>query len=634
VEGFIEASHVRCRLKGIKPENVFSSRIIEGEELQERLDRNKELILTARPLLNHLYDFVKGSNFFVILNDSEGCILSVIGDEKILSEAFSLRMIPGAYMSEEYIGTNAMSLALTERRPVQISGREHFIKAYHRWTCSAAPIRDRNGNIIGIIDLTGCIENVHLHTLGMVIAAANSIERMLEIDKYNSELEISKKRIEAIFDSSPSGIVSSDLSGNIISTNKQALKMFGFSESELKAMKIWQLVKDWNEIVDRLNIKKDLSDEDVYVNARTNKLQFTLTAYPIYDSEKRVKEIVHVFNELIKGRKLASKILSGQAIYTFDKIIGKDKGFLRTVEYAKKIADSKSTVLITGESGTGKEVFAQAIHNYSDRREAAFIAVNCGAIPRTLIESELFGYEEGAFTGARKGGYAGKFELADGGTIFLDEIGEMPIDMQIRLLRVIEEGVINRIGSRRQMPVNVRIIAATNKELQEEVARGNFRKDMFYRLNVLPVKLQPLRERKEDIPLLVNYYMAKTSKRLNKRSVRISQEYMNYLQNYDWPGNIRELENVIELIVNTETIQLNLWNREAEGKETPSKAAAGLTLEQVEKQYIIEILKQAEGNMTMAAKILDIGRNTLYRKLEKYEIDCSKFEHRSEMEQA
>jgi transcriptional regulator with PAS, ATPase and Fis domain len=339
-----------------------------------------------------------------------------------------------------------------------------------------------------------------------------------------------------------------------------------------------------------------------------------------------------MFHEVTKGRKLAGKILSGQAIYTFDKIIGEDKNFIKVVNYAKKVADSKSTVLLTGESGTGKEVFAQSIHNHGIRREEPFIAVNCGAIPRTLIESELFGYEEGAFTGARKGGSAGKFELANGGTIFLDEIGEMPIDMQVRLLRVIEEGVINRIGSPKQISVNVRIIAATNKDLLEEVSKGNFRKDLFYRLNVLPIRLPSLKERKVDIPLLVDYYMKKTSKRLNKRRVEISEEYMNYLQSYEWPGNIRELENMIELIVNTETIQLNPSIRDDEEQISAVRYNAHMSLHKLEQEHIIRVLKEVKGNITVAAKVLDIGRNTLYRKIEKYNIDCSKFEQCSVLE--
>ena len=629
---YIEASHVRCVNKGVKQENVFSTRVLEGEALIQKLVQNKELIKTAAPFLEHLYNFVRGSDFFVILNDAEGCILSVTGDEKILSESHRLKMIPGAYMDEESIGTNAMSMVISEGVPVQVSGKEHFIRAYHKWTCSAAPIKDTNGKIIGIIDLTGYSQNVHSHTLGMVVAAANAIERMLEISNINSILTISKKHIESIFDSISSGILTSDLSGSITSINKQIIKMFGYSDFEIKNMKVWNLIEGWNEVVDKLTARQSYVDNNVNVNVRANKIQFTLAAYPIYNSEKEIIEIIHIFHELKKSRKLAGKILSGQAIYTFDKIIGKNEQFLEIIEYAKKIADSRSTILITGESGTGKEVFAQSIHNSSMRKDEPFIAVNCGAIPRTLIESELFGYEEGAFTGAKRGGNAGKFELADEGTIFLDEIGEMPMDMQIKLLRVLEESVITRIGSHRQISVNVRIIAATNKDLKKEVTAGNFRKDLYYRLNVLPIYLPPLRERPDDIPLLFDYYMEKTSKRLNKRRVAISPEYLNYLINHEWQGNIRELENVIELIVNTESVQPNFIGKKIKANHS-AHINTNISLDEVEKQHIITVLNESMGNVTTAAKILCIGRNTLYRKLEKYDIYSSEMEHSSKTEQ-
>lgn len=608
--------------KGFRPESVFSTKVLEGEELAQRLEKSKMLISTAAPFLRHLYDFVKGSEFFVILNDSEGCILRVFGDDKILSEAHKIKMIPGAYMDEDNIGTNAMSMVLTESKPVQVSGKEHFVTAYHKWTCSAAPIKDADGRIIGIIDLTGFSQSVHSHTLGMVVAAANAVERMLEVNNVNSKLAISMKHIETIFNSISSGILTSDLTGNIKAVNQHIIKMLGYSEFEIRNMKIWNLIEGWNEIFDILESGKPYTDKDVNVNTRFSKIKFTLTGYPIYDSNNKLVEIIHVLYELKKSRKLAGKILSGQAIYTFDRIIGNNEKFLKIIDYAKKIADSRSTVLITGESGTGKEIFAQSIHNFSIRKDEAFIAVNCAAIPRTLIESELFGYEEGAFTGAKKGGNAGMFELADEGTIFLDEIGEMPIDMQTKLLRVIEEGVITRIGGHKQTPVDLRIIAATNKNLVKEVEKGNFRKDLFYRLNVLPIQLPSLRERKDDIPLLFDYYMKKTSNKLNKNTVEVTPEYMDYLKNYEWPGNIRELENVIELILNTESFQMGFDSIEVETVIGKMAANRRVSLEQVEKQHIMSILNEVKGSISVAAKILGIGRNTLYRKIEKYNIEC------------
>ena len=621
-KSYIQRSHDRCRSMGIDVHQVFSSKILQGDALHKKLEEKRELIIAAEPFMNQLYNFVKGSSFFAILTDEEGCILSVIGDENILSEAFQFKMIPGAYMDEQNIGTNAMGTSLAEGVPVQISGSEHFIKEYWRWTCSAAPIRSPKGDIIGILDLTGYSEFVHSHTLGMVVAAANAIKNILEIRTYTDELILAKQYNEMIIDSIPAGILTTDLNGFIKSVNKHIFHMFGIEATEIKKLKAWELFEGWEYVKSVLSSTGSFLDEDVYVNTRKNKLQFSLSAYPIMDTSDQLREIICVFKEVKKVRKLANKIMGRQAIYTFDKIIGQNERFLHTIAFAKKIADSKSTILILGESGTGKEVFAQSIHNHSNRKEEPFVPVNCGAIPRNLIESELFGYDEGAFTGAKRGGNPGKFEIADGGTIFLDEIGEMPLEMQPNLLRVIEEGIVSRIGSSKQVPVNVRIIAATNKDLLQEVEKGNFRKDLYYRLNVLPIHLLPLRERKEDIPLLVNYFIETLSKRLNKKPVTITQDHMEDFQQYDWPGNIRELENILELIINTEHIPFTLSHKRIGSSSQESFTAKDcLTLEQLEHQHIQYVLNKYEGNITLAAHALAIGRNTLYRKIEKYKIN-------------
>ncbi|MEY8304618.1 sigma-54 interaction domain-containing protein [Anaerosalibacter bizertensis] len=433
-----------------------------------------------------------------------------------------------------------------------------------------------------------------------------------------------EENIENILDSIPAGILTSDLSGTIRIINKSIIKLFGYSEEKIKSMKIWDLVKNWNMVLDEVHNNGSFTNEDVQVNAHTNRLKLNLSAYPIYDSKERIVEITCIFNEVKKPRKLANRLIKSQAIYTFDKIIGKNQNFIDIINYSKQIADSRSNVIIVGDSGTGKEVFAQSIHNYSSRKDKPFIAVNCGAIPSNLIESELFGYEEGAFTGARPGGHLGKFEAADGGTIFLDEIGEMPLDMQIKLLRVIEEGVINRIGSIKQIPVNIRIISATNKDLKDEVAKGKFRKDLFYRINVIPIYLPSLKDRKDDIPILIDYFMERISKHLNKRKVDIPIGYMERLINYDWPGNIRELENLIELIINTGSIKILDKLQFNTVEPTPIKSEEIdeiiFTLETVEKKYIEKALNKFDGNISQTAKALGIGRNTLYRKIKKYSI--------------
>jgi sigma-54 dependent transcriptional regulator, acetoin dehydrogenase operon transcriptional activator AcoR len=642
---YVIRSHERCREYNVEVDRVYSSRIISDKELFEKFESTRELIVTAKPFMDKLYGFVKGSNFFAILTDNEGCILSVIGDEKILSEAFEFKMIPGAYMDEINIGTNAMGTCLEEKGPVLISGDDHYINVYHRWTCSAAPIHNAKGEIIGSLDLTGYSENVHLHTLGMVVAAAHAIEKMLEISNYTDELSMAKLYIETVVDSIPAGIMTTDIEGNIITVNKYVAEMFGYDAEPMKQMTIRNLFEGWDKVKSSLCSNIVFMDEDVYVNAKTNKLQFNLSAYPITDHEKIIRNIIFVFKEVKKVRKLANKIMGRRAIYTFDKIIGKDENFVRVMEFAKKIADSRSNILIMGESGTGKELFAQSIHNYSIRNDEAFIALNCGAIPRELIESELFGYEEGAFTGAKRSGQPGKFEIADSGSIFLDEIGEMPMDMQTRLLRVIEEGTVSRIGSIKESVVDVRVIAATNKDLSDEVRKGNFRKDLFYRLNVLPLYLPPLRQRKADIPLLIQFFVQTLSKKMNKKCITIPEHYMQAMIEYEWPGNIRELENMVEWMINTESfpdkLTLALGNH-IEAKEKCSseylpsleqiRVSESLTLDEMEKQHITRVLSQYGGNISLSSKALGIGRSTLYRKMEALGIECPILEQCATME--
>lgn len=620
---FIENSHKRCKKSNIKCTQIYSNKILDEKELFYITEENNELILAAVPIMNKIYDFVKGSNFFLILTAKDGCILNVIGDEEILSEAFSFKMIPGAYMDEKNIGTNAMGTCLAEGKPLQVSGKEHFVTVYHRWTCSASPIMDANGDIIGALDITGYNESVHLHTLGIAVAGAKAIENELACNNLNWKLNKEKIQSDILLNSLLMGVIVVNIDGSIIKLNDFASNLFGYNKDELLKINLDNLIKNWKSILKTILESNQPFKDDVDVLSNKNQLQLNLVAYPV-KNQKNITNIILVFNEVKKQRKMMNKILGRQAIYTFDKIVGKNSDFLNVINYAKKIADSRSNILLMGDSGTGKELFAQSIHNYSKRADEPFIALNCGAIPRNLIESELFGYEEGSFTGAKAKGNPGKFEIANGGTIFLDEIGEMPLDLQTRLLRVIEEGTVSRIGSSNERVVDVRVIAATNKNLNQEVENGTFRKDLYYRLNVLPLRLPNLTERRDDIKILIEYFMEKISKKLNKKKVFISEEAMRKLIEYDWPGNVRELENYVELVINTEYVPniYDLYDKDILKQEkNMNNTSLNLpTLKELEKEHIIKTLNSTNNNISQTAHILGIGRNTLYRKLKEYNV--------------
>jgi len=345
---------------------------------------------------------------------------------------------------------------------------------------------------------------------------------------------------------------------------------------------------------------------------------------------RNVKELNNLYSKIknmkkeLETYKVQLKELN-TATYSFDDIIGSSEAISSAKSLASKAAQTHSNVLILGESGTGKELFAHAIHLASDRLYAPFVKVNCGAIPSALLESELFGYEGGAFTGAKKEGKIGKFELADGGTIFLDEIGDMPLHMQVKLLRAIQEKEVEKIGSIGSKKIDIRIIAATNKNLEKSMHEGSFRQDLYYRLNVVTIHIPALRERTDDISLIANYLIKKISKDLNKKVIGVSKDAEHYLENHPWEGNIRELENVLERAINV-IADSNIISPvdlpdEITGRMGP-KVIKSLeeTIMASEKQAIIDALQAANGNKTKAAKTLEIGRTSLYEKIQKYNI--------------
>lgn len=627
-EEIIKNSHERSKVYGIEKERTFSKKILMGNEVSSALYKNKELIEVAFDFINILYDFLETSGFIIFLTDNEGCILNIIGDKKIIESAKKLDMVIGAYMDEKNIGTNAMGTAIKEDAPIQISEKEHFINVYHRWTCSAAPIHDANGKIIGTLNLTGNSDLVHPHTLGLVVAAVKSIENQLKVDKVQRRIKETYRYMNVIMNSISSGIIAVDKEGIVNSINDEACRMLSLNRNEIINKSIESIFYSWEHFFQILKDDKKFEDEEISLNINGIRKSYNINVYPIYYDDKKVQGMVILLKDIQNVFNLVNKYTGMKARYTFEDFIGESIEVKKIKEYAKGVASSPSTVLIEGESGTGKEVLAQAIHNYSNRKNGGFVAINCGAISKNLIESELFGYDDGAFTGAKKGGKLGKFELAKGGTLFLDEIGEMPIDMQVNLLRVLQEGVITRVGGSKYINVDARIIAATNKDLRKEVARGTFRQDLYYRLSVIPIIIPPLRERRDDVLLLIEHFLKIKSIKLNKSIPVINKKDYNKLLNYTWEGNVRELENFIEKVVNFNgSIDYDFIGNSSVVDDEVSIDKVNLieeeylcSLEELEKKAIICCLNKFNGNITKASSILNIGRNTLYRKMKKYNI--------------
>lgn len=638
----IKKSHERSKKYGVEKERSISKKILKGGEISTALRENADLIKKAAPFMKILYDFLKDSGFILVLTDRKGCILNLIGDKDIVNIASTMNMVVGAYMDEKSIGTNAMGTAIKEDMPIQISAKEHFITAYHKWTCSAAPIHGEDGKIIGTLNLTGGSNLVHPHTLGLVVAGVKSIENSMSADATKKKLLEAYDYLTTITNSIHAGLMAVSVNGKVEMINTTASEMLGLDIENIYNQNINKVLDIWSDILRKLKEGKKYQEEEEYIgNVSYNKKKVSISAYPIKSEGEEITAVVLLFRDIQRVYNIVNKYTGMRARYNLEDIVGESLLMKNIIREAKEIAESPSTVLIEGESGTGKEVFAQAIHNYSTRRENGFVAINCGAIPANLIESELFGYDEGAFTGAKKGGHPGKFELASGGTIFLDEIGEMPLDMQVRLLRVLQEGVVTRVSGTKYIPVNARVIAATNKDLKEEIIKGRFRQDLYYRLSVIPMTIPPLRERREDIPIFFNKFLKEKALKLGRPIPKITEETYRDILNYNYPGNVRELENIVENIINLggkSTLPFKQESGETlkkegnytskistleENKLEPEKLYGDefiRPLEDLEKIAITAAMNKYKGNMTKVAKELNISRNTLYLKIKKYNL--------------
>jgi transcriptional regulator of acetoin/glycerol metabolism len=613
----------RCSAKGVNPFLTKVEAVLEEGELNDLREKNRELIDISRPFMEHLYSFVQGSKFIVALSDAQGYLIELVGDDDVLQMVTQGNFIKGACWSEDTAGSNGVGTVLILGKPLQIIGCEHFCLISRRWTCSGAPIHNSEGMLAGAIDMTGPYEKANPHTLGMVVASANAIENEFRLRKALHECRVADSFQSTVLSSIPEIIFAVDKDEVISLMNQNARKTFGPNADDFLGKNIRALWGGENSsIIDLIRNNSPLTDMEVRLSLKNTQADFVLTCSPILSMNKVIGKVV-VLNEIKRARTLATRMMGAKAKLHFEDIIGNNPDFVETVREAQIASQLSSNVLLLGESGTGKDVFAQAIHNRSSRKDGPYVAINCATIPRDLIASELFGYGDGAFTGSRKGGTQGKFELADGGTIFLDEIGETPLELQAALLRVVEDKSIIRLGGSKVTSVNVRIIAATNRHLKEDVRRGTFREDLYYRFNVFTIRMVPLRDRKSDIPLLIASFLQKISRSIDREIIHIDQDVLDRFMQYDWPGNIRELQNVLERMINiahTNRLTTDLLPAEifeahpADGREFDVKP-----MEIVERELIMKLIRSNLPKKEIS-KRLGMSRSTLYRKLEKYQL--------------
>ncbi len=609
----IKKSHQRSKSYGISfEERNISQKKLSPLELEERRQRSGHLLEVVIALIEEFYELISPEDFMVAFADEDGYILHLAGSNDIKLKFSERNCAPGYRWTERDVGTTAISLCRRLKYSIQLNDKDHYCRRAHGFTSSAAPIFGHQGVLAGVLVVSGASSKTHPHTLIMVTMAARSIEKHMRLLRRNNEMSLYIGFLDRVLEAAGTGMMTMDNDMRIWKINRKGKEILKTERLDGQPVSILQ------------GLELDLDDIAVHPDkwkgkeaSLQNDVHFYYTAQPVLSEKNDLLGAVMVFEEFSNIRKLAEKISGAEPFFMFEHLIGSSPAFTEAIQLAQKAAETSSTVLLLGETGTGKELFAQAIHNGSRRVRQPFVPINCGAIPRELLESELFGYVDGAFTGASRGGRPGKFELADEGTILLDEIGDMPHDMQVKLLRVLQTGEIQRIGAHRTIRTDARIIAATHVDLNKMIELNRFRKDLFYRLNIIQITLPPLRQRgAEDIEALATHFINRYG-----GEIRLSGAALDALVGYDWPGNVRELENVVQRAMHLcggATIKPRHL-----GLQAPVKAKHEFsigTLRGMEQKFIASTLAELSGNMAQSAKALGISRATLYRKVKDYGI--------------
>lgn len=627
VEGIrpeIIASWERCRRRGLDPFQEVRWTQLQGRELKERLEASASVVRVSRPFLEKISGFCDpdGAAFFC---DPEGCIVAATGDLNRLSPPETALTV-GTQWREEELGTNAISLAIAEKSPSLVTGTEHYLNMMQGLSCAAAPLFDPEGELIGVLGMAGYQRTLCFHTLAMLIALTAAVQMELK-------LEQTWDRLVSVLQSISEGLIFIDNKGIVSQMNTVAGRIFGLDPVECLGKPVEEVFCNSFPLLRMIKTGREgFNDRELAVDFQGRRLRLTVSSQPVCSKRGGVIGVVLTCREMKSVQRLVTRMAGAQARFEFEDLIGEDPKFTESIGIAKRVARTDSTLLIMGESGTGKDLFAQAIHNASPRRDGPFVAINCAALPRDLVESELFGYEEGAFTGAKRGGRPGKFELASGGTLFLDEIGDIPLETQASLLRVLEEKQVIRIGGHTPVPIQVRFIAATNKDIAKLVNEGHFRLDLFHRLSVVNLFIPPLRERGDDVLLLARYFLRRVSGQLGYEQVVMNPSIKQVLLEYHWPGNVRELQNAIEQALHLAedgTLQLEHFPARIcvprSHSMRPAMAEKGHSLAEVERMAIVQALEVYQGNVSKVAAFLGIGRTTLYRKLKRYAIELKTF---------
>ena len=625
------ASWQRSLESGVSPSARLAPFAVHGDAVEALRWRHRELLAASDRLFAATADLFADSHSMLLLTNQDGVILKAAGDLRTLTAGEKIHLTTGGDWREAMAGTNGIGTALATGEPTYIHGSEHFCEGIKSWSCAAAPICEPGtGAIIGVLDISGPPSTYQINNLTLAITAARQIEMVLAEQSARQHMRLLAFCLQRLSSSDAAGMIAIDRRGRLVHSTGRVPLPVGIGE-RFPGMDENSAVEDWARHLPR-GLRAEWFNP-VVVEGSTIGAMLVVPAIRSRSAGKRTAERINALGSETGsegGRETGNEAGSeaDPQRNCFAQILGQSAVMLAAVNRGRQLARRRVPVLIEGETGVGKELFARAIHG-EERGGGAFVAYNCGAASKELIGSELFGHVHGAFTGATAEGRPGRFELAHGGTLCLDEIGELPLELQPILLRALEEGVVYRLGDTQPRRVDVRLLAMTNRNLHDEVKSGRFRGDLYYRISVTRIRIPPLRERDIDIDLLVEHFNRRLALRHAVPLRRLNPEVMAVLRAYSWPGNVREMRNIIENLLLTsreEAVELDELPAELLAETATVSTAEPVllqstSLEETERAAIARAVYGAHGNLAQAARSLGVSRSTLYRKLEIYQLE-------------
>lgn len=585
------------------------------------------LLALARPLMEDVYQFIEGAGAFILLTDNTHCVLEELGDEAIARELRALGIRPGVFLDESRAGSNAFAVAMLEGTPAQVVGAEHFLAAFHAYSTVAAPLFEVNGALVGSIGVMQRVERHTPHTLGIVVAAARAIENqmaaehlMQEVNERASELNVA---LEAISD----GVLVWDAHGCVMHMNQHAGFLLGLEPKLVVGRALNEYLNLPEGLARAAAAGEDVREMETTFVVHDIPRECFVSLRVMKHQDKSPAHFIATLRRAEQVRQLVTRLVGAHARLTLDDIVGSSSATRRIRKQALAAANAKGSVLILGEEGTSKNALARAIHNSSKRAAGPFLAINCRAIPRDLVLSEFLGHAAGANHSVHPGGQPSKFELAHGGTLFLDQVEALPLDMQAALVRIIEYGEVIRLGGTRVLPVDVRVIASSEMDLEYNIKERTFRRDLFYRLATIVIEIPPLRERPEDIVVLSERLLERLSRQYG-RALKLSPAARKRLERYPFPGNLTELESIVERaalhcagsVIDVPHLPPEVRERRVyAGKQRGVEPVRSMT--ESEQAAILAAGRAAHGNLSETARTLGIGRSTLWRKMKSFGLE-------------